>query len=157
MQYVGLQAGFVVLAFSISGFAGVRLFAFQAFVAVWQLELVNYVEYYQLTRTHLGDGVYEHVLLRHSWNAADQASNRLLINLQRHSDYNCKPDRPYPLQQTYPSEAARQLAFVYPIMAMFLCRFRRFMNPQVRRWRKVCYLEIADWTPYKKAANPLSR
>ena len=121
MQYVGLQAGFVVLAFSISGFAGVRLFAFQAFVAVWQLELVNYVEYYRLTRKHLGDGVYEHVLLRHSWNATDQASNRLLNNLQRHSEHHCKPDRPYPLQQTYPSEAAPQLAFGYPIMAMFLC------------------------------------
>ena len=123
MQYVGLQAGFVVLAFSISGFAGVRLFAFQAFVAVWQLELVNYVEYYRLTRKHLGDGVYEHVLLRHSWNAADQASNRLLINLQRHSDHHCKSNCPYLLLKIYPSEVAPQLAFGYPIMAMFLCRF----------------------------------
>ena len=142
MQYVGLQAGFVVLAFSISGFAGVRLFAFQAFVAVWQLELVNYVEYYRLTRKHLGDGVYEHVLLRHSWNATDQASNRLLINLQRHSDHHYKPDRPYPLLQTYAPEEAPHLAFGYPIMAMmamFPWRFRRFMNPKVQRWRKMYY------------------
>jgi hypothetical protein len=92
-----------------------------------------------LTRKHLGDGGYEHVLARHSWNAAHQASNWLLINLQRHSDHHYKPDRPYPLLQTYPSEAAPQLAFGYPIMAMmamFPWRFRRFMNPQVRRWRK---------------------
>ena len=160
LRYVVLQVGFVVLAFGIGGFAGVLLFAFQAFVAVWQLKLINYVEHYGLTRKHLGDGVYEHVLPRHSWNAAHQASNWLLINLQRHSDHHYKPDRPYPLLQTYPSEAAPQLAFGYSIMtmmAMFPWRFRRFMNPQVRRWRKMYYPEIADWAPYNKAANPLPR
>ena len=65
LRYVVLQVGFVVLAFGIGGFAGVLLFVFQAFVAVWQLELINYVEHYGLTRKHLGDGVYEHVLPRH--------------------------------------------------------------------------------------------
>jgi alkane 1-monooxygenase len=43
------------------------------------------------------------------------------------------------------------------MMAMFPWRFRRFMNPQVRRWRKMYYPEIADLAPYNKAANPLPR
>jgi alkane 1-monooxygenase len=43
------------------------------------------------------------------------------------------------------------------MMAMFSWRFRRFMNPQVRRWRKMYYPENADWTPNNKAANPLLR
>jgi alkane 1-monooxygenase len=47
--------GFLALAFAIG------LFIFQAFVAVWQLELTNYVEHYGLTRRHLGAGVYEPV------------------------------------------------------------------------------------------------
>ena len=58
LRYVALQVGFVLLAFGIGGFAGALLFAVQAFIAVWQLELVNYVEHYGLTRKHLGDGVY---------------------------------------------------------------------------------------------------
>ena len=148
------------MAFGIDGFAGALLFAFQAFVAVWQLELVNYVEHYGLTRKHLGDGIYEHVLPRHSWNAAHRASNWLLINLQRHSDHHYKPDRPYPLLQTYAPEEAPQLAFGYPIMAMmamFPWWFRWFMNPKVQRWRKMYYPEIADWAPYNKATNPLPR
>ena len=160
LRYVVLQVGFVLLAFGIGGFAGALLFAFQAFVAVWQLELVNYVEHYGLTRKHLGDGIYEHVLPRHSWNAAHRASNWLLINLQRHSDHHYKPDRPYPLLQTYAPEEAPQLAFGYPIMAMmamFPWRFRRFMNPKVQRWRKMYYPEIADWAPYNKATNPVPR
>jgi alkane 1-monooxygenase len=83
-----------------------------------------------------------------------------LINLQRHSDHHYKPDRPCPLLQTYPPEVAPQLAFGYPIMAMmatFPWRFLRFINPQVRRWRKMYYPEIVDWAPYNKAANPLPR
>jgi hypothetical protein len=31
------------------------------------------------------------------------------------------------------------------MMAMFPWRFRRFMNPQVRRWCKMYYPEIAEW------------
>ena len=100
LRYVVLQVGFVILAFGIDGFAGGLLFAFQALVAVWQLELINYVAHYGLTRKHLGDGVYEHVLPLHSWNPAHQASNWLLINLQRHSDRHYKPDRPYPFLQS---------------------------------------------------------
>jgi hypothetical protein len=39
---------------SIGGWAGLGLFLVQAFTAMWQLELVNYVEHYGLTRKHLG-------------------------------------------------------------------------------------------------------
>jgi hypothetical protein len=47
--------------FVLGGWVGVGLFALQAFIAIWQLELVNYIEHYGLTRKHLGDGKYEHV------------------------------------------------------------------------------------------------
>jgi len=43
-----------------------------------------------------------------------------LINLQRDSDHHYKPDRPYPLLQTHPSEAAPQLAFGYPTIVMMV-------------------------------------
>jgi len=33
---------------------------------VWQLELVNYIEHYGLTRNNSGEGKYEHVQPRHS-------------------------------------------------------------------------------------------
>ncbi len=79
----------------------VGLFAFQALVAVWQLELVNYVEHYGLTRKHLGDGKYEPVRPHHSWNAAHKATNWLLINLQRHFGS--------PLQTRPPLSAAPKL------------------------------------------------
>jgi alkane 1-monooxygenase len=159
-RYAALQAGFLALAYAIGGWGGVGLFAFQAFVAIWQLELTNYVEHYGLTRKHLGEGRYEHVRPRHSWNAAHRASNWLLINLQRHSDHHFKPDRRFPLLQTYGPDEAPQLPHGYPVMtavAMIPPLWRRVMNPRVRAWRRAFYPEVEDWTPYNKGLNPPPR
>ncbi len=159
-RYWGLQGLMLLLALWIGGWTGLGLFLWQAFVAIWQLELVNYIEHYGLTRKHLGDGKYEHVLPQHSWNAAYKATNWLLINLQRHSDHHFKPDRRFPLLQNHPDMDAPQLPYGYPLMtmaAMVPPIWHRVMNPRVRRWRRMYYPEITDWKPYNKARNPLPR
>ncbi|WP_299139229.1 alkane 1-monooxygenase [uncultured Tateyamaria sp.] len=159
-KYAGLQLFCLVLAFVLGGWAGIGLFLVQAGVAIWQLELVNYIEHYGLTRKHLGEGKYEHVQPRHSWNAAHKASNWLLINLQRHSDHHYKPDRRFPVLQTYTEADAPQLPYGYPVMtiaAMMPRIWKRVMNPRVQKWRDMYYPEITDWTAYNKAANPLPR
>jgi alkane 1-monooxygenase len=159
-RYGPLQLGMIVLAFVIGGWVGAALFLYQAFVAIWQLELVNYIEHYGLTRRHLGEGKYEHVLPRHSWNADHTASNWLLINLQRHSDHHYKPGRRFPLLQTYTEAEAPQLPYGYPVMtaaAMIPPLFKRIMNPRVRNWRRKYYPDIKDWHSYNKALNPSPR
>ncbi|SDI64327.1 alkane 1-monooxygenase [Aliiruegeria lutimaris] len=159
-RYWTLQALFLVLALFVGGWGGLLLFCWQALVAVWQLEVVNYVEHYGLTRKHLGEGRYEHVLPRHSWNASHRASNWLLINLQRHSDHHYKPQRRFPLLQAYSEEEAPQLPYGYPVMAflaMIPPLWRRRMNPRVRAWRRQFYPDVQDWTPYKFATNPMPR
>ncbi|MDE0849663.1 alkane 1-monooxygenase [Yoonia sp.] len=159
-RYWALQAVFLILSAMIGGWWGIFLFLTQAMWAVFQLELVNYVEHYGLTRKHLGDGKYEHVLPRHSWNAAHKASNWLLINLQRHSDHHYKPDRRFPLLQTYSADEAPQLPYGYPLMTMAALSpriWRRIMNPRVLAWRAKYYPEITDWLPYKQGTNPLPR
>ena len=150
----------LVIAFAIGGWAGLGLFAFQALVAVWQLELVDYIEHYGLTRIHLGDGRYEHVRPHHSWNAAHRATNWFLINLQRHSDHHYKPDRRFPLLQTYDEAEAPQLPFGYPAMtalALVPPLWFRVMNPRVRMWRRQFYPEVTDWLPYKTGNLPMPR
>ncbi len=159
-KYGALQLAFVLLAFVLGGWVGVVLFAVQAGVAIWQLELVNYIEHYGLTRKHLGDGKYEHTQPRHSWNSAQKASNWLLINLQRHSDHHYKPDRRFPVLQNYTEADAPQLPYGYPVMtiaAMMPRIWRRVMNPRVHKWRGMYYPEITDWKAYNKATNPLPR
>ena len=155
-RYGALQLGMLGLAYLVGGWFGVALFALQAFNAIWQLEVTNYIEHYGLTRKYLGNGKYEHVLPRHSWNASHKASNWLLINLQRHSDHHYKPDRRFPLLQTYSADEAPQLPFGYTTMGILaLCPplWRRKMNPRVRAWRRQFYPEITDWTPYNKGIH----
>ena len=157
-RYGAGQGLMLVLAALIGGWAGIGFFALQAFIAVAQLELVNYVEHYGLTRRHLGDGKYEHVKPHHSWNAAQKMTNRLLINLQRHSDHHYKPDRRFPLLQTYGDAEAPQLPYGYPLMTAMALNplwWRRTMNPRVRKWRADHYPDIKDWSAYAKATNPM--
>ncbi|MCB2110528.1 MAG: alkane 1-monooxygenase [Defluviimonas sp.] len=159
-RYGALQAGGLLLALALGGWVGLALFLWQAGVAVWQLELVNYVEHYGLTRRHLGDGRYEPVAPHHSWNADNRGSNWLLINLQRHADHHCRPQRRFPLLQTYGAEAAPQLPFGYPAMtalAMIPPLWRRRMNPRVRAWRRQHYPDVTDWSAYNMATNPMPR
>ena len=159
-RYAGLQLAALALALLLGGWQGVALFAWQAIVAIWQLELVNYIEHYGLTRRHLGEGKYEHVQPRHSWNAEHKVSNWLLINLQRHSDHHWKPDRRFPLLQTYSPDEAPQLPFGYPAMtalAMIPPLWRRRMNPRVRAWRKQYYPDITDWSDYNTGRLPMPK
>ena len=159
-RYWALQGAMAGAALILGGALGLVLFVFQAFVAVLQLELVNYVEHYGLTRKHLGEGKYEHVKPHHSWNAAHMASNWLLINLQRHSDHHYKPERRFPLLQNYTEAEAPQLPYGYPIMtlaALVPPLWRRMMNPRVRRWREMYYPEITEWKAYNKHSTPLPR
>jgi alkane 1-monooxygenase len=158
-RYAALQTAMLALALALGGWVGLGLFLVQAFTAIWQLELVNYIEHYGLTRRHLGEGKYEHVLPRHSWNAEHRASNWLLINLQRHSDHHYKPDRRFPLLQTYREDDAPQLPYGYPLMtmaAMVPPLWKRIMNPRVRAWRKQNYPDITEWSDYNKGRNPLA-
>ncbi len=152
-----LQAIALLTAYLIGGWAGVGFFVFQAFVAIWQLELTNYVEHYGLTRKYLGDGRYEPVKPHHSWNSDHMATNWQFINLQRHSDHHYRPARRFPLLQTYDADTAPLLPRGYPLMtmaAMVPPVWRRIMNPRVRAWRRKYYPEIEDWTPYKEATLP---
>jgi alkane 1-monooxygenase len=156
-RYGALQIAALALAYALGGWAGLGFFAFQALVAVWQLELVDYIEHYGLTRKHLGDGKYESIMPRHSWNASHKASNWFLINLQRHSDHHYKPDRRFPLLQTYGAEAAPQLPYGYPamtVMALIPPLWRRVMNRRVRAWRRQFYPEIIEWAAYDTGDLP---
>lgn len=158
--YWGLQTAMVLLAVLIGGWIGLLVFLYQAFVAISHLELTNYVEHYGLTRKHFGNGKYEHVQPHHSWNADHRASNWLLINLQRHSDHHYKPNRRFPLLQTYDAATAPQLPFGYPVMVLSALSprlWKRSMNPRVRAWRDKYYPEITDWLPYNKGTTDLPR
>lgn len=150
-RYGALQAGMLGLAAAVGGWQGVGLFTLQAALAIYHLEIVNYVEHYGLTRERLPNGSFEPVKPHHSWNTSHRVSNWLLINLQRHSDHHYKPARPYPLLQDYAEDTAPRLPYGYPAMTMIAnspTAWRRLMDPKVRAWRRQFYPHISDWSAY---------
>jgi len=147
---LGLFA-FMGLAYAIGGTFGVALFGVQAFMAIFQLEAVNYVEHYGLQRRLKEDGTFERVGMHHSWNASHAVSNWLLINLQRHSDHHYRPDRRFPLLQHHSWKTAPQLPFGYSVMVAFALNppvWFWLMNPRVERWRETFYPGVTDWNAY---------
>jgi len=151
---------FLFTAFLLGGVYGLIMYINHAFVAVFMLEVINYVEHYGLTREHLGEGKYEHVKPHHSWNASHKLTNLMLFNLQRHSDHHYKPARRYPLLQSYSDDEAPQLPYGYPTMTIAALAPRLWksrMNKRVRAWRKKFYPHIEDWTAYNEGTNPMPR
>ena len=141
-RYAGLQMMWLALAVLIGGGLGVLLFAFQAIVAIFQLELINYIEHYGLTRQKLPNGKYEPVRPHHSWDVSRWASNRLLINVQRHSDHHAKPSRRFPLLQAGTAETGPLLPYGYQTMTLIALvppLWRRIMHPRIKDWRARFY------------------
>ncbi|MEM7743406.1 MAG: alkane 1-monooxygenase [Pseudomonadota bacterium] len=155
-RYMGGLAFWLGICYALGGTWGLALFGFQAFMAIYQLEAVNYVEHYGLTRRYLGNGKFERVGPQHSWNASQSVSNWFLINLQRHSDHHYRPDRRFPLLQHYPWKEAPQLPFGYALMIFFAVNppiWHRVMDARVDRWRKEFYPDITDWSAYDNGTN----
>jgi alkane 1-monooxygenase len=136
--YAGGAAAVLTAAWAIGGAWGVALYLLMAATAILGFQLTNYVEHYGLTR-RVVDGRAEPVRPHHAWNANHRFTNYLFINLQRHSDHHCRPDRRYPLLQAHGEEAAPQLPFGYPLailVAMAPPLWRRVMDPRLEAWRR---------------------
>lgn len=65
-------------------------FIFQSIVAIFLLELVNYVEHYGLSRT-----IDERVQYEHSWQSDNRFSRFMLLELVRHPDHHYSAGKEY--------------------------------------------------------------
>lgn len=144
LRYAGWTGLFVALAAALGGWVGIGTLALQAIVAILLLELVDYIEHYGLLRRKLPNGKFEPTQPHHSWNSGHQASNWLLINLQRHSDHHYKPRKRFPTLQSYPESEAPQLPHGYPwmvLLALIPPLYFNIMQPKLAAWRAQFYPE----------------
>jgi len=140
----------------IGGWTGIGILVLQAAIAVLLLELVDYIEHYGLLRRRKSNGKFEPTQPHHSWNSGHQASNWLLINLQRHSDHHYKPRKRFPTLQSYPETEAPQLPHGYPwmvLLALLPPLYFNTMQPKLAAWRAQFYPEEApnDIVPERRA------
>jgi alkane 1-monooxygenase len=83
------------------GIKGLIFVLTYAFLTVFYLETINYIEHYGLERKQDENGVYEPVNIKHSWNAPHRYTNYILFKLQRHSDHHANSYKPYQILNSY--------------------------------------------------------
>ncbi len=83
-------AFYLIISFSLGWEAALTWFAV-SFIAIFQLEVVNYFEHYGLCRREITPGRFEPVSAKHSWDDGHRISGYFLANLQRHSDHHLRP------------------------------------------------------------------
>jgi alkane 1-monooxygenase len=133
--YTAAHLGILAAVFALFGIKGVIYWLVQAAVAVWLLEIVNFVEHYGLLRQKKPDGGYEPVQPVHSWNASNRLTNHFLFNLQRHSDHHYRPGRRYQLLRHF--DQSPQLPTGYAgmlVLAAVPPLWRAVMDERVRRF-----------------------
>jgi len=132
LYWSGLSLLFALLCGHFYGWPGVAVFLAQALVAILTLETINYIEHYGLRRRRLANGRYEAPSICHSWNSSFFLSNRMLFQLQRHSDHHAAPKRPYQRLRHHPQSPQLPAGYASMFLIAFLPPlFRRIIHPRL--------------------------
>ena len=83
-----------------------------ALTGILELETVNYIEHYGLTRTETSAGKYERVQPWHSWNSDHVLGRIMLFELTRHADHHYSASRKFQILRHMPD--GPQLPVGYP-------------------------------------------
>lgn len=120
----------------IAGAAGVAAAAGLGLYATAQLLIGDYVQHYGLRRAENPEERATPVSTAHSWNAAQWASTRLMLNAPRHADHHAHPARPWPALRSLPPAEAPELPASLPVMstlALLPPLWFRVMDPRLDR------------------------
>lgn len=119
-----------------------------------QLEVINYIEHYGLSRGRREDGRYERVSAHHSWNSNHAFGRLLLFELTRHSDHHYQASRPYQILRDL--DKAPQMPAGYPammVMSMFSPLWFRVMNPRAERTMLAHYDSVTPAADSSRSAQ----
>jgi alkane 1-monooxygenase len=132
LQFVLIQAGFLlIIGFSYNGFT-VLAYWLAAFMGILLLETVNYIEHYGLNRIK-GSVGYHKVLPIHSWNSNHPLGRGILFELSRHSDHHFRANRKYQILRYH--DESPQMPTGYPgmmVLSLFPPLWFAIMNPKVK-------------------------
>ena len=132
LRYAVFVALYYAVAFAAAGVDGVIVAAGQSAVAIFSLELINYMQHYGLQRREVSPGRYERPDVQHSWNWEARFSGLYFLNLGRHSEHHRIANRPYEALTAAPG----QPELPGGLMAMYLAAlvppvWFAIMNPRV--------------------------
>ncbi len=110
--------GLISVALSVwlvGGYIGLVIYLGQSAIAIFELEAVNYIEHYGLSR-FFTNGKLQNLDVKHSWNSRHYLSSRILLNIPRHSAHHLHPTRSFEKLQHY--HTSLQYPLGYPGMIL---------------------------------------
>ena len=138
--------GIIFIAISVwllGGISGLIIYFGQSAIAIFDLEAVNYIEHYGLSR-ELETGKTQVLKGKHSWNSRHYFSSRILLNIPRHSDHHLHPGRSFAQLQHY--DGNLEYPFGYPAMILIA------LIPLV--WRKIVH-PLQDNDEFKTCSSSI--
>ena len=139
-RFMIIQAVFLIIIWAIFGLFPLAAFIVTAFIGIVELETVNYLEHYGLTRKEVKEGVFERVQPKHSWNTDRPIGRILLYELTRHSDHHFLASRKYQVLRHF--EESPQLPQGYPAMMLLALvppLWFKVMHKQLERVQAIGY------------------
>ncbi|MEO9964888.1 MAG: alkane 1-monooxygenase [Reichenbachiella sp.] len=116
LRFQIIQVAFVGLIYFSFGLIPMLSFMAAALIGIIQLETVNYIEHYGLSRTQKESGQYERVQPWHSWNSNHTLGRLFLFELSRHSDHHFLASRKYQILRHH--DQSPQMPTGYPGMML---------------------------------------
>lgn len=134
-HYAVIQTVLLASVYAWFGWRGLAFFVAQGVVAIFVLEVHNYIAHYGLVRRKNAHGRCQPISPHHSWNSSHAFSNWTFFNLGLHSSHHVKGSIDYPAlnamkdvpQLPTGSPGSAMLALVPPL-------WRRIMEPRLERW-----------------------
>ncbi|MEQ9423043.1 MAG: alkane 1-monooxygenase [Cyclobacteriaceae bacterium] len=135
LQFQIIQLAFVAAIWYFFGSTVLLFFMAAALIGILQLETVNYIEHYGLSRKKKESGYYERVMPHHSWNSNHVVGRVMLFELSRHSDHHYLASRKYQILRHH--ENSPQMPTGYPgmmVLANFPPLWFSVMHRQIKKF-----------------------
>jgi alkane 1-monooxygenase len=136
------------------GWMGMIFVLLYAFLTVFLLETINYIEHYGLKRKKDENGVYEPVNIKHSWNAPHRYTNYLLFKLQRHSDHHANSYKPYQILDSFADSPTLLGGYTLALITSFCPPvWFKVYDPLVKAAMEERKVTDAEWSKSEKTIH----
>lgn len=140
LRFQIIQLSFIAIIYWGFGSIATLCFVAAALIGIIQLETVNYIEHYGLSRAQKESGQYERVQPWHSWNSNHTLGRLFLFELSRHSDHHFLASRKYQVLRHH--DHSPQMPTGYPGMMILS------MLPPL--WFMIMHKQITNLSKAKK-------
>jgi alkane 1-monooxygenase len=134
--YLAIIAALIAVIAICFGWRGIVFQLVQSLVAIFILELFNYIAHYGLERRQTAAGRLEPLGPNHSWNAMQRFNNLALLNGGYHTHHHQAPMASYQNLHGGPDLPMLPAGFAGSILlSMFPRYWHRVMDPRVDLWQ----------------------